>query len=246
MGIYVGKVIRHGLSPWGRELRVDGGASGLDRATIRSHTAPPSIPPLSKTPRDTARTGYVPVQGTRSGRRIRSEVEEGSCEHVAQFGTIPRAFFEQARAGHPSIGEAVLTGERVSHFQGTKGLSGFLRSAWGPGWALVGDAGYTKDPISAHGISDALRDAELCARAIDRSLRDPAGERGYLSGYQVARDRLSLSMLEKSARLGSCLWDESEASVLMRGINQAVKEECEAMVALPAWEGVSGPAVLAG
>ena len=37
---------------------------------------------------------------------------------------------------------------------------------WGPGWALVGDAGYWKDPISAHGLTDALRDAELLARAV--------------------------------------------------------------------------------
>ena len=39
---------------------------------------------------------------------------------------------------------------------------------WGPGWALVGDAGYWKDPISAHGLTDALRDAELLARAVAR------------------------------------------------------------------------------
>ena len=38
--------------------------------------------------------------------------------------------------------------------------------AVGPGWALVGDAGYWKDPISAHGLTDALRDAELLARAV--------------------------------------------------------------------------------
>ena len=39
------------------------------------------------------------------------------------------------------------------------GLTGYLRDAAGPGWALVGDAGYFKDPITAHGITDALRDA---------------------------------------------------------------------------------------
>ena len=42
---------------------------------------------------------------------------------------------------------------------------GFLRQAYGPGWALVGDAGYFKDPLTAHGITDALRDAELLANA---------------------------------------------------------------------------------
>ena len=46
------------------------------------------------------------------------------------------------------------------------GRPGFVRRSWGPGWALVGDAGYWKDPVSTHGISDALRDAELLARAV--------------------------------------------------------------------------------
>ena len=46
------------------------------------------------------------------------------------------------------------------------GLTGYLREAAGPGWALVGDAGYFKDPITAHGITDALRDAEILARVI--------------------------------------------------------------------------------
>src|SRR5919202_7096005 len=46
------------------------------------------------------------------------------------------------------------------------GTPGYIRSCGGPGWALVGDAGYYKDPITAHGITDALRDAELLARAI--------------------------------------------------------------------------------
>lgn len=43
----------------------------------------------------------------------------------------------------------------------------FFRTPYGPGWALVGDAGYTKDPITAQGISDAFRDAKLCATALD-------------------------------------------------------------------------------
>ena len=44
-----------------------------------------------------------------------------------------------------------------------KGRPGFIRRSWGSGWALVGDAGYWKDPISVHGLTDALRDAELLA-----------------------------------------------------------------------------------
>lgn len=149
------------------------------------------------------------------------------------------AFRDQARAAHPALGQAVADGERVSRYRGTPGLPGFLRQPAGPGWALVGDAGYTKDNISAHGISDALRDAELCARAIDASLADPSHERRYFSEYWVARDRLSVSILELSMELGGYRWDAAGASTLMRDIGKAVKEECEAMAALPAWRGVA-------
>lgn len=45
------------------------------------------------------------------------------------------------------------------------GRRGFLRRPHGPGWALVGDAAYFKDPLTAHGITDAFRDAELLAAA---------------------------------------------------------------------------------
>ena len=44
------------------------------------------------------------------------------------------------------------------------GQPGHMRRSWGPGWALVGDAGYFKDPLTAHGLTDALRDAELLAQ----------------------------------------------------------------------------------
>ena len=61
---------------------------------------------------------------------------------------------------------------------GFVGEPGFLRRAAGPGWALVGDAGYFKDPITAHGITDALRDAGLLAAAA------AAGTDAALGGYE--------------------------------------------------------------
>ncbi len=70
------------------------------------------------------------------------------------------------------------------------GHPGVIRRPWGPGWALVGDAGYWKDPISAHGLSDALRDAELLARAVITAGNGCELQDAALRGYQEARDRL--------------------------------------------------------
>lgn len=142
----------------------------------------------------------------------------------------------------PDLAQLVAGGTRVSRFHGTTGLAGFIRQAWGPGWVLVGDAGYTKDPISAHGISDALRDAELCARAVDRALSDPADAATALDWYETTRDSLSQRMFEESRILADYTWGPEEASSRMRVISQTVRDECDVLVALPDWAAVPGMA----
>jgi flavin-dependent dehydrogenase len=160
-------------------------------------------------------------------------------DEIGEFRSEPdQAFQRQLARAHPDLWASVAGGERVSGFRGTPGLPGFLRTASGPGWALVGDAGFTKDPVSAHGISDALRDAELCARAVDQSLQHPGIEATAMKAYQRLRDQLSLPILELSSELAAYRWDAARASTLMREISIAVKDECDAVATLPEWPGV--------
>lgn len=144
----------------------------------------------------------------------------------------------------PDLGDLLATGARVDRFHGTTGLAGFIRQAWGPGWALVGDAGFTKDPISAHGISDALRDAELCARAIDRALSDPSDSPAAFDWYETQRDSMSQRMFDESRALARYRWDAAEASARMRVISQTVRDECAFIMDLPDWAAVPGMARL--
>jgi flavin-dependent dehydrogenase len=146
-------------------------------------------------------------------------------------------------SSHPTLADAMASASRVTPFRGTPGLPGFLRQAWGLGWALVGDAGYTKDPVSAHGLSAALRDSELCARAIDRALTEPSAAEAALRGYQEIRDQLSFEMLQKTSELAAYEWDSMTASLLMRGISTLVKDECAAIVNLEPWAGVPEPSL---
>ena len=74
-----------------------------------------------------------------------------------------REFLSQVAPG--LAGQAAFAVPTRLH--GFPGQVGFFRRSHGPGWALVGDAGYFKDPLTAHGITDALRDAEFLATAID-------------------------------------------------------------------------------
>ena len=68
----------------------------------------------------------------------------------------------------PPFAERIRAAHREARFVGTA-VPNFFRKPFGPGWALVGDAGYNKDFITAQGITDAFRDAELCATALDET-----------------------------------------------------------------------------
>jgi 2-polyprenyl-6-methoxyphenol hydroxylase-like FAD-dependent oxidoreductase len=100
------------------------------------------------------------------------------------------------------LGERVRAGQRAERFRTAPDLPAWFRKPYGPGWALVGDAGYHKNPITARGITDAFRDAELLAGALlaDRP-RDEA-----MASYQRARDedaRPVYEMTDDAARLQS-------------------------------------------
>ena len=86
---------------------------------------------------------------------------------------------------------------------GTAGVRNYFRQPFGPGWALAGDAGYEKDPITAQGISDAFIDAEALTTALDdgwcgRCLLDDA-----LAGYQTSRDRRAKPMYDFTCQLAT-------------------------------------------
>jgi flavin-dependent dehydrogenase len=102
----------------------------------------------------------------------------------------------------PEIAERVRAATRVERFAGGA-VPNFFRKPYGPGWALVGDAGYTKDPITAQGISDAFRDAELCSTAVDEAL---AGGRPFdeaMSDYHQARDAAVLPIYDFTTQLAT-------------------------------------------
>ena len=106
-------------------------------------------------------------------------------------GTFARAF-----GLVPEFAERLRAATRETRIVGTGDLPNFFRKPYGPGWALVGDAGYHKDPITAQGISDAFRDAEGLAAALDDAL---SGRRGFddaMASYQQTRDQRALPMYE--------------------------------------------------
>jgi acyl-CoA-binding protein len=102
----------------------------------------------------------------------------------------------------PELAERIRRGRRARHFVGTADLPNFFRKPYGPGWALVGDAGHHKDPCGGYGISDAFRDAEL-ANAIDAGLsgRRPLDE--ALADYERERNEAAMPAYELNYQIAS-------------------------------------------
>jgi 2-polyprenyl-6-methoxyphenol hydroxylase-like FAD-dependent oxidoreductase len=117
--------------------------------------------------------------------------------------------------------DAVVVGARCAG--SPNDLPNFYRKPYGPGWALVGDAGYHKDPYLAQGITDALRDAELLAEAIDAGFtgRQPLNE--ALSEYERRRNEASGAIYELNSQVAAFEPPSPETQYLMSALrgNQA-------------------------
>ena len=112
------------------------------------------------------------------------------------------ATYLKSLEAEPAFVERVRGGTRESRIIGTH-MNNFYRQSHGPGWALAGDAGYHKDAVTAQGITDAFRDAESLADALDDVF---AGRRSYdeaLTGYQEARDQMTLPMFQVTCDFAS-------------------------------------------
>lgn len=108
-------------------------------------------------------------------------------EFKAHRGDVEAAFMAMVDLV-PAFAERIRAARRESRFVGSAELPGWFRRPYGPGWALVGDAGYHKNPITAMGINDAFRDAELVARAVADDLAGTRSLEDGMRAYQHDRD----------------------------------------------------------
>lgn len=123
----------------------------------------------------------------------------------------------RAPALHERLRGATLAGT-VRAFGGR---AGFLRKAVGNGWALVGDASYFKDPLTAHGITDALRDAEGLAEAV------ACGTGAALARYEDERNAMSLALFDATDAIASFDWTAERLKTLHQSVNAAMKAEVD-------------------
>jgi len=111
----------------------------------------------------------------------------------------------------PALAEQVRAGKQEERFMGTADQPNYFRKPYGPGWALVGDAGYHRDFITGLGINDAFRDAELVAKAVDEGLSGAREIDDAMADYETKRNDLAMPLYEITTKMASGqLTDPSE------------------------------------
>jgi 2-polyprenyl-6-methoxyphenol hydroxylase-like FAD-dependent oxidoreductase len=102
----------------------------------------------------------------------------------------------------PAFADRLRSAKREARFAGTA-VPNYFRRPFGPGWVLVGDAGYNRDFITAQGIMDAFHDAELCAAALDQSFSGTRQFEDTMHEYQRTRDARVKAMYDFTCQLAT-------------------------------------------
>ncbi|HET7762422.1 MAG TPA: NAD(P)/FAD-dependent oxidoreductase [Phycicoccus sp.] len=248
-GRVVGVTARDTAGPLRVEARYVVGADGLGSRVARAVGAPVVL----ERPHSGA-VRYAYFAGDWSG--IEYHVRDGALAGVfpthggeACVWVCAPEDAVRRHSGHTSSGDDGLTAlmadlvpgflDRLDGTERTSGVRGMLRmpnhfrQAAGPGWALVGDAGHHRDAVTGHGISDAYRDAELLAGALDRALSDPTSEATALAGYGSTRDRMARRVFDITCELAA-FPATARFVELQRGLAVAIDEQAAELASWPA------------
>ena len=112
-------------------------------------------------------------------------------EELPEFRRNIETTFMQSLDIVPEYGARIRAGRRAERFYGASDLPNFYRKPYGPGWALVGDAGAHKDPYLALGICDGWRDGEFLGEAIAEGLSGTRPLHEALADYEKRRNAAS-------------------------------------------------------
>jgi 2-polyprenyl-6-methoxyphenol hydroxylase-like FAD-dependent oxidoreductase len=160
----------------------------------------------------------------------------GPAHHAAgirrRAASLAGAFDEMLVEAAPDLAARLRAARRTSPVRGTSRLPNQVRQAFGPGWALVGDAGYHRDAVTGHGISDAFRDAELLAVALDGALRGELYETAALAGYQRHRNEAIQEIFGITCALAHYP-PVAEFVALQKRLSRAIEAEAASLAVRP-------------
>ncbi len=126
---------------------------------------------------------------------------------TARFAELDRAdpaipFFGALERMDPAFAEKVHDAQQADRWL-SGSVPNFFRESHGPGWALVGDASFSRDPCTATGITESLRGADLLAEEVNRALAGEVPMNRALTSYEVRRNAISLPFYEYTCDFAS-------------------------------------------
>jgi flavin-dependent dehydrogenase len=162
--------------------------SGVEGAAAEMHNRPSTRSVVFAFPTNHGLFGVFAAFGAEQLPKVRADLK-------ARF----LAAVDQA----PELAGRIRAGRLEGPIAGATDLPNFLRKPYGPGWALVGDAGAHKDPFLALGMCDAFRDAELLADALHRHFADEVPFEQALSAYERQRNEATMMDYRQNLHLAS-------------------------------------------
>lgn len=139
-------------------------------------------------------------------------------EYYQEFTADVEGSYHETVAIAPDLADAVGDRRPVEPYVGMA-VPNYFRRPYGPGWALVGDAGLCMDPLKGHGISDAFCDAELLTDAIDAGFSGRRPFEEALAGYEDDRNARKAGYYERNWK-GAHMedWDATPVVNLRRAL----------------------------
>lgn len=140
-------------------------------------------------------------------------------------------FLDEIATEFPDLGSRLNRGRVTSKVRGKARLPNVVREPVGPGWALVGDAGYCRDSVAGNGMTDALRDAEFLADALDEHLRGMADDAELAKSYGTRRDMALREIFDITCALSSTV-EPLQFLHVQRQLGEALEAEARQLSAL--------------
>lgn len=145
-------------------------------------------------------------------------------ESFNQASGGPEAAYRRCLRSVPRVAEFLERGEQAEPLAGMPAFPGFFRRPWGPGWALLGDAGYHKNALTAQGITDAFRDADLLCEGIASGLSGARPMNEALADYEQRRNEAVMPMYESTCERAKLAPLTADALALFRALRTNQRE----------------------
>ena len=122
-------------------------------------------------------------------------------ERVDEFQADLAGTYHATIEGIPGLAERLQGCELETKVRSATRIESYFRRSSGRGWALAGDAGHFKDPVTAQGIRDALRYGRLLGETAAPVLDDPTALDSALRAWERRRERACLAVYQWTNRL---------------------------------------------